>query len=139
MHTCASSIGPLDGNLVLRALKHSATQLPRGRDTAPRIRINKLPDLYTVPDPRAAFPKACAPEGSIRPRVASNVATRRRVAVLHPLRPPHAHRKLYRAFHVKNSRPAKWSPFSKVSVKFPRVFFFHAIPTRAHCRGTEDC
>lgn len=26
MHTCTSSIGPLDGNLVLRALKHSATQ-----------------------------------------------------------------------------------------------------------------
>lgn len=46
MHT--SSIGPLDGNLVLRALEHSATQLPHGGDAAPRIRINKLPDLYNV-------------------------------------------------------------------------------------------
>lgn len=46
MHT--SSIGPLDGNLVLRTLEHSATQLPRGGDAAPRIRINKLPDLYNV-------------------------------------------------------------------------------------------
>lgn len=46
MHT--SSIGPLDGDLVLRALEHSATQLPRGGDAAPQIRINKLPDLYNV-------------------------------------------------------------------------------------------
>lgn len=150
MHTCASSIGPLDGNLVLRALKHSATQLPRGGDSAPRIRINKLPDLYNVPDPRAAFPsaKACAPEGSIRSRVASNVAARRRrppssvlchlFSVLRSLvcppvcpsiRPTRMKNFIARLFTWKISRPASGnrSRFSDCKLAEPRTRVRHRV------------